>query len=303
VKRRPADSAATPRGGDRKWQPRQRRHGRRPSRLRHRGPGYQRQWLGLGGHPRDGYLDDQGQASEHRPVTWWSAEESGLVGSARYLQDLPADERDKIALYLNFDMVGSPNFVRFVYDGDNSTARVQPPGRLARSRSRSCSSTTSTALACAASRHRSTAGRTMARSLPSASLPGAVNRRRENQDGGPGRHVWRRGWAGLRSCYHAACHTYVNNSDTAIDQMSDAIAHSVITYGKNTEAINAVKGKGNLRTEAGNAGPGTAGWAAVACTTVTRTRKPDRPPPHYRRQGRRRAPDLGVAERARTAQR
>jgi hypothetical protein len=39
--------------------------------------------------------------------------------------------------------------------------------------------------------------------------------------------------------------------------MSDAIAHSVVTYGQNNEAINGVKGKGNLRTETGNAGPGT----------------------------------------------
>jgi hypothetical protein len=58
-------------------------------------------------------------------------------------------------------------------------------------------------------------------------------------------------------CYHAGCDTYANNSDTAIDQMSDAIAHSVITYGQNSEAINGVKGKGNLRTEPGNAGAGT----------------------------------------------
>ena len=35
-------------------------------------------------------------------------------------------ELDKIALYLNFDMVGSPNFGRFVYDGDNSAFPVGP---------------------------------------------------------------------------------------------------------------------------------------------------------------------------------
>ena len=34
--------------------------------------------------------------------------------------DLMHESGEDIALYLNFDMIGSPNYVRFVYDGDNS---------------------------------------------------------------------------------------------------------------------------------------------------------------------------------------
>ena len=49
---------------------------------------------------------------------WWGAEESGLVGSTNYVNGLSPAEQDKIALYLNFDMIGSPNFGRFVYDGE-----------------------------------------------------------------------------------------------------------------------------------------------------------------------------------------
>ena len=51
---------------------------------------------------------------------WWGAEESGLIGSRAYVAGLSQSEKDKIALYLNFDMVGSPNHIFFVYDGDNS---------------------------------------------------------------------------------------------------------------------------------------------------------------------------------------
>jgi aminopeptidase S len=54
---------------------------------------------------------------------FWGAEELGLVGSSAYAQRLSPAERDRIAGVLNFDMVGSPNFGRFVYDGDS-----QPPG-------------------------------------------------------------------------------------------------------------------------------------------------------------------------------
>lgn len=52
---------------------------------------------------------------------WWGAEEAGLVGSARYVSELSQQEVDDISLYLNFDMIASPNYVRFVYDGDGSS--------------------------------------------------------------------------------------------------------------------------------------------------------------------------------------
>ena len=62
---------------------------------------------------------------------WWGAEESGLVGSTAYVADLiESGEIDDIEANLNFDMLASPNFVRFVYDGDNSTGEGAegPPG-------------------------------------------------------------------------------------------------------------------------------------------------------------------------------
>jgi len=62
---------------------------------------------------------------------WWGAEEAGLVGSTAYVSDLvESGEIDDIEANLNFDMLASPNFVRFVYDGDNSTDEGEegPPG-------------------------------------------------------------------------------------------------------------------------------------------------------------------------------
>ncbi|MGW6773508.1 M28 family metallopeptidase [Streptomyces sp. NPDC055037] len=51
---------------------------------------------------------------------WWSAEELGLLGAEAYVNGLTAAQRENIALYLNFDMIASPNFAQFVYDGDDS---------------------------------------------------------------------------------------------------------------------------------------------------------------------------------------
>ncbi|WP_415270957.1 M28 family peptidase [Gordonia amicalis] len=51
---------------------------------------------------------------------FWGGEEDGLVGSTEYVRGLDAAERRAIALYLNFDMLASPNGGYFTYDGDDS---------------------------------------------------------------------------------------------------------------------------------------------------------------------------------------
>jgi Zn-dependent M28 family amino/carboxypeptidase len=45
---------------------------------------------------------------------FWGAEERGLLGSRHHLDSSPEEERRRIALYINLDMVGSPNFGRFI---------------------------------------------------------------------------------------------------------------------------------------------------------------------------------------------
>jgi Zn-dependent M28 family amino/carboxypeptidase len=53
---------------------------------------------------------------------FWGAEETGLVGSMKYIESLDIDALKNIALYMNFDMIGSPNPGYFTYDGDQSTS-------------------------------------------------------------------------------------------------------------------------------------------------------------------------------------
>ena len=50
----------------------------------------------------------------------WGSEEIGLEGSTKYVRALDRGQLDDIALYLNFDMLGSPNAGYFTYDGDQS---------------------------------------------------------------------------------------------------------------------------------------------------------------------------------------
>ncbi|MFR9729046.1 M28 family metallopeptidase [Saccharopolyspora sp. MS10] len=75
--------------------------------------------LALGGNP--------GTPNAVR-FAFWGAEESGLVGSTKYVQGLSPEQRLDIALYLNFDMIGSPNAGYFAYDGDDSDGVGAGPG-------------------------------------------------------------------------------------------------------------------------------------------------------------------------------
>jgi Zn-dependent M28 family amino/carboxypeptidase len=54
---------------------------------------------------------------------FWGAEELGLIGSSAYARSLSTRERAQLLAVLNFDMVGSTNYGRFVYDGGHG-----PPG-------------------------------------------------------------------------------------------------------------------------------------------------------------------------------
>jgi Zn-dependent M28 family amino/carboxypeptidase len=108
---------------------------------------------------------------------WWGAEESGLIGSTAYVNGLSQAERDRIALYLNYDMVGSPNYVFMVYDADQST--FPPPAGFrfhrVRRRSRTCTSRTARWWVSHTTTPSSPVGATTRPSSSTASQPGACS--------------------------------------------------------------------------------------------------------------------------------
>jgi Zn-dependent M28 family amino/carboxypeptidase len=55
-------------------------------------------------------------------VGFWTGEEIGLLGSAAYVNELDGADAAAIQAYLNFDMLGSPNGVRAVYDAQGSSS-------------------------------------------------------------------------------------------------------------------------------------------------------------------------------------
>lgn len=54
----------------------------------------------------------------HLVFAWWGSEETGLIGSRNYVNQ--TKDLAKVALYLNFDMLASPNYVPGVFDGSTA---------------------------------------------------------------------------------------------------------------------------------------------------------------------------------------
>ena len=175
---------------------------------------------------------------------WWGAEESGLLGSEFYVDNLSKREIKNIALNLNFDMIGSPNFVRFVYDGDGSDTPLDGPNGSANIEdvflnyfAEQGLSTEPTAFD-----GRSDYGPFIEVGIPAGGLfTGAEGIKTEEEAAIYG------GTAGEQydPCYHLACDTFDNISLEALDQNSDAVAHTVLTFAMTTSSVNGTdKGKG-----------------------------------------------------------
>ncbi|HZD18555.1 MAG TPA: M20/M25/M40 family metallo-hydrolase [Actinomycetota bacterium] len=176
---------------------------------------------------------------------WWGAEESGLLGSEHYVGQLTKRETKDIALNLNLDMVGSPNFVRFVYDGDGSDTPVKGPTGSAQIEDVFLDYFADMDLPTepTAFDGRSDYGPFIAVGIPAGGLfTGAEGIKTAEQVEIYG------GTAGEQfdPCYHLACDTFDNNSDEALDQMSDAAAHAVLTFAMTSSAVPGTgRGRGN----------------------------------------------------------
>ncbi|KAH7112585.1 hypothetical protein B0J11DRAFT_473024 [Dendryphion nanum] len=59
--------------------------------------------------------------------SWWTAEEEGLLGAEHYVKSLSQAEKNKIRLFLDFDMMASPNYAFQIYDGDGSAFNSTGP--------------------------------------------------------------------------------------------------------------------------------------------------------------------------------
>jgi aminopeptidase Y len=55
---------------------------------------------------------------------WWAGEEEGLLGSDYYVSQLSVEENMKIRLFMDYDMLASPNYAYQVYNANNKANPV-----------------------------------------------------------------------------------------------------------------------------------------------------------------------------------
>jgi Zn-dependent M28 family amino/carboxypeptidase len=169
---------------------------------------------------------------------FWGAEELNLIGSTFYVDSLSDAEFAKIELNLNHDMIGSPNFVRFVYDGDGvPTGTAGPPGSANIERVFvNYFQSQGLATEPTAFDGRSDYGPFIARGAPAGGLfTGAEGIKTAEQQaiyGGVTGEAYDR-------CYHQACDTISNVNTTALGQMGDGAAHALATYALTKKAVTA----------------------------------------------------------------
>ncbi|MGY1621218.1 M28 family metallopeptidase [Geodermatophilus sp. SYSU D00965] len=160
---------------------------------------------------------------------FWGAEEAGLLGAQHYVSTLSEAERSRIALNLNFDMLGSPNHGRFVYDGDGSS--IPPTGPAGSGAVEQVFTDYFTAQGLTSEPTsfdgRSDYGPFIAQGIPAGGLfSGAEGLKTEAQTALYG------GTAGVAydACYHQACDDFDNVSAQALDELGDAAAHATLVF-------------------------------------------------------------------------
>ncbi|WP_116050364.1 M28 family metallopeptidase [Amycolatopsis palatopharyngis] len=172
---------------------------------------------------------------------WWSAEEFGLVGSNYYVDQLTFEQQLDISMYLNFDMIGSPNAAFFVYDGDDSDGEGAGAGPYGSAQIENAfveylegngTPTEGTDFS-----GRSDYGRFISVGIPAGGLfTGAEGIKTEAQAAK---------WGGRADvaydpCYHQECDNLGNVDRTALDRNADALAWVTARYAISTEEVNGV---------------------------------------------------------------
>ncbi|MFK4087306.1 M28 family metallopeptidase [Kribbella sp. NPDC020789] len=196
---------------------------------------------------------------------FWGAEELGLLGSKYYVNNLPSAERDKVELYLNFDMIASPNPGYFVYD-DNAagneardelktyftgkniqTEYIDVQGRSDHAAFRSLGIATAGTFSGAEE---------IKTSAQATKWGGSAN-------------------VAFDKCYHRSCDTITNLDLTSLDRQIDAIGHMIWNYAQKDYGSGPPPGGSNLLLNPGFES-GAVNWTGSSGPITNSTSRPAR---------------------------
>jgi Zn-dependent M28 family amino/carboxypeptidase len=174
---------------------------------------------------------------------WFAGEEQGLLGSTDYASRLGKKGASKISAMLDFDMLASPNYAELIYDGDGSEFGVAGPngsGTIEKVFQKFFDGRGEYTERIPFDGRSDYDGFTSV-GIPAGGIFTGAEEHKDAFEANPAR------WGGVVSpdasgqydpCYHQACDTYANINDHVLGIMSDAVAHSVLTFAQTTSAVN-----------------------------------------------------------------
>ena len=179
----------------------------------------------------------------HVRFAFWGGEEDGLQGSDYYVSQLSKAQKKQIAVNLNFDMLGSPNPVTFIYDGDGDAFGTSGPNG-----SDIIEGVFEDYFTAQGEPFEATEfdGRSDYFAFINAGIPaGGLFSGAEGTKTAEQAEIFG-GTAGAAydPCYHQACDDVANVDIAGFEQMADAAADATLTFAQTTSAVNGTaKGK------------------------------------------------------------
>jgi len=168
---------------------------------------------------------------------FFSGEEQGLLGSAYYVSQLSKRQVKDISVMLDFDMLASGNYARFIYDGNGDEQGVAGPNGSGAVEQVFKDFWDSQELAYETIPFD---GRSDYDAFTEVGIPaggifaGAEQIKQSYQVPLYG------GTAGVAfdPCYHQLCDTLANINEQGLEEHSDAAVHAILTFAQTTSAVN-----------------------------------------------------------------
>ena len=168
---------------------------------------------------------------------FFSGEEQGLLGSEHYVSQLTGKQLSSISVMLDYDMLASPNYARFIYDGDGSDFGFAGPNGSGQVEQVFKSFWDSQKLAYETIPFdgRSDYDAFIDNGIPAGGIFAGAEVEKT-----PAQVLLYGGTAGdaFDTCYHQLCDNLTNINNTGYTEHKDAAVHAVLTFAQTTSAVN-----------------------------------------------------------------
>ena len=180
---------------------------------------------------------------------FFSGEEQGLLGSDYYVSQLSKKQIQDISVMLDYDMLGSPNYARFIYDGNGDEQGFAGPNGsgVIEQVFKDFWDSQGLAYETIPFDGRSDYDAFTVAGIPAGGIFAGAEVKKE-----PYQVALYGGTAGVAfdTCYHQLCDDLTNIHDQGLSEHSDAAIHAIQTFAQTTSSVNGTDKGSSTSTKA-----------------------------------------------------